>query len=191
MLEHSPNAVGTATHSADLPTLIAQAQKNPVQFTAIYDRFIDPVYRYIYSRVLNEEDAEDLAALTFLSVLEALPRYKEQGQFKAWLFSIAGNKVIDHLRSETMPAPVSAKESHDPTLQDPLSEVIRDKEVSRLRKLIHGMNEERKELLRLRYIADLSFAEIGAILGRSDEAVKKAMYRVIGALQQQMEAENE
>jgi RNA polymerase sigma-70 factor (ECF subfamily) len=175
---------------AEISLLIAQAQKDPVGIAAIYDRFIEPVYSYIYSRVMDAGTAEDLAASTFLNVLEELPHYIEQSQFNARLYSIAGSIVADHIQSNTSPSPAPYKRKAD-TTPEPLVETPYSKEVRRLSGLVQELDEERLELLRLRYIAGLSFSEIGSVLGRSEEAVKKALSRVTGALQQQLETENE
>ncbi len=186
-LPHSPEIPAADT---EISLLVAQAQKDPVHFAAIYDRFIEPVYSYIYSRVMDAGTAEELTASTFLSVLEAFPQYQEQGQFKAWLYAIAGSIVADHIQSNTGSRPMPPKKPADSALE-PLVETPYSREIQRLSGLVRGLDEERQELARLRYIAGLSYAEIGALLGRSEEAVKKALSRVTGVLQQQLEAEND
>src|ERR671931_2725644 len=73
---------------------------DPEAFAAIFDRFHEPVYRYIVSRVYRPADAEDLTQLVFVKVLEALPRYESRGvPFGGWLFRLARNAVIDFVRT--------------------------------------------------------------------------------------------
>ena len=60
-------------HPDDIPALVKEAQRNPSAFGVVYDRYLTPVYRYLYSRVGNASEAEDLTAQTFLSALERLP----------------------------------------------------------------------------------------------------------------------
>jgi RNA polymerase sigma-70 factor (ECF subfamily) len=71
--------------------------------------------------------------------------------------------------------------------EDALGVLIRAEELSRIRFLIHYLNEDEQELIRLRYVADLSFVEIADLLGRREDAVKKSMYRLLARLKSQME----
>jgi RNA polymerase sigma-70 factor (ECF subfamily) len=154
-------------------------------FGALYDRFFQPVYRYILSRVRSVPEAEDLASQTFLTALEAFPRYRERGRAAAWLFTIARNKILDSARRKR-PDPLPADE------EDPVyatgSAGGRDAEfLLSLRMRIDSLPEEERELIRLRYVADLSFPEIAAVAGKREEAVKKSLYRLIGRLRRDLE----
>ena len=73
---------------------------DPEAFGTLFDHFHEPVYRYIAARVGRPSDAEDLAQLVFVKALEALPRYEARGvPFGGWLFRLARNVVIDHVRT--------------------------------------------------------------------------------------------
>src|SRR6187399_2651813 len=86
---------------AALERLVDEAQGGDAEaFAAIFDRFHEPVYRFIASRVHRPADAEDLTQHVFVKVLEALPRYEARGvPFGGWLFRLARNAVIDHTRT--------------------------------------------------------------------------------------------
>lgn len=71
--------------------------------------------------------------------------------------------------------------------EDALGTLIRAEELSRIRSLIQHLNEEEQDLIRLRYVADLSFAEIADLLGKREDAVKKSVYRLLARLKSQME----
>jgi RNA polymerase sigma-70 factor (ECF subfamily) len=169
----------------DERTLILAAQKNPADFAAVYDRYVQPVYRYFYSRLDSSADAEDLTARTFLAALEALPRYHHRGYFSAWLFSIARSKAMDHFRRRK--PQVELSETHRSDEPDPLTRVAHGDEIARLLDLVRGLDETDRELIRLRYVADLSFAEIASLLGKKEDAVKKTLYRLLDRLQNQLE----
>jgi len=165
-------------------TLILAAQKNPVDFAALYDRYAQSVYRYFYNRVDNPADAEDLTAQTFLAALESLPRYRHRGYFSAWLFSIARSKAMDHFRRRKPQVELSETERSDEP--DPFTRVAHGDEIARLLDLVRGLEEADRELIRLRYVADLSFAEISGLLGRKEDTVKKTLYRLLDRLQSQL-----
>jgi RNA polymerase sigma factor (sigma-70 family) len=80
---------------------------DPEAFGALFDHYHAPVYRYVVSRVGRPSDAEDLAQLVFVKALEALPRYEARGvPFGGWLFRLARNVVIDHVRTRREHAPL-------------------------------------------------------------------------------------
>ncbi|MBK8782507.1 MAG: sigma-70 family RNA polymerase sigma factor [Anaerolineales bacterium] len=155
----------------------------------IYDAYAKPIYRYHLSRVGNAPDAEDLTAQTFLAVIESLVRYQHRDNFTAWIFQIARNKLMDHFRRNH-----SHGEIHesvvDPAQGDVLEAVVRDESRVRLKSLLHLLDEEERELIRLRYTAELSFVEIAQLLGRKEDAVRKAIRRILDRLSIQMEAQN-
>src|SRR3954462_1382280 len=81
--------------------LVGLAQGGDLQaFGSIFDAYHASVYRFIAARVGRPSDAEDLAQLVFVKALEALPRYEARGvPFGGWLFRLARNAVIDHIRT--------------------------------------------------------------------------------------------
>ncbi len=157
-------------------------------FGLLYDRYVTPVYRYLLSRVHNVADAEDLTAQTFLAALESLPRYRERGSFAAWLFQIARSKLMDHFRRAR--THVSLEQTDIPVASDLLAGFIVSGDAATLQRLVAAITAGERELLRLRYVADLSFAEISTLLGKREETVKKSLYRLLARLTDQMEAQN-
>jgi RNA polymerase sigma-70 factor (ECF subfamily) len=164
--------------------LVAAAQHAPAAFARLYDRYVTRIYRYHASRVETVADAEDLTAQTFLSALEALPRYRHRGLFPAWLFAIARSKLIDHVRQKRPQRleGLSAGEASDPAFDS-----VDYEAVQRLRLRIAALDDEDKELMRLRDVAGLSHADVAALLGKSEAAVKKAHSRLIERLRREME----
>ena len=84
--------------------LIEEAQHNPEAFARLYQRYLTPLYRYLYRRLSNAHDAEDLTTQVFIDVLEGLAthRYREGGCFVAWLFTIARRRLVDFYRQRTV-----------------------------------------------------------------------------------------
>jgi RNA polymerase sigma-70 factor, ECF subfamily len=170
----------------DIPRLVEAARKDPVAFGRLYNHYVQPVYRYLYSQVGTVHDAEDLTSQTFMTAYESLPRYRERGYFSAWLFRIARSRMVDHFRGSRREVGLQAAERIKAT-HDALGQVIQDEELNRLNALVCELTEEEQDLIRLRYIADLSFAEMAYLLGKREDAVKKSVYRLLARLKSQME----
>jgi RNA polymerase sigma-70 factor, ECF subfamily len=179
-----PTKMQSAQH--EISDLVSAAQRNPAAFAEIYDCYCTPVYRYLYSRVGSQADSEDLTTQTFLAALENLHRYREQGQFAAWLFRIARAKAMDYFRRGK---PEVSLESLDIRADesDPLGLVIQRQERVKIAAIIQNMAVDERELLRLRYVAELSFSEMAALLGKNEAAVKKSHYRLLARIQSQVE----
>lgn len=174
-------------NSEDL--LVAAAQKDLAAFDGLYLAYAERVFRYLFSRVGNRHEAEELTAQTFLAALEKFHTYRHRGHFAAWLFSIARNKAIDSFRrgrrlGDLADAEAMAIES------DLLTDVADREQLTALRTRIAELPQDQIELLRLRYVADLQFAEIAALLGRSEGSLKKSLYRCLERLQRQLEVEH-
>jgi RNA polymerase sigma-70 factor (ECF subfamily) len=184
------NAVSSVNWSDSDAELVVLSQKDPTAFAILYDRYVDSVYHYLYSRVGNMPDAEDLTSQVFLTALERLPKYRHQGRFLAWLFTIARNRAIDFFRKKK-PREWSEVSDTPDGLPDLLTRTIHTEEIHRLKLLIHVLPEEDQELIRLRFTAELTFPEIALILKSSEEAVKKHLYRLLARLECQLEGNHD
>jgi RNA polymerase sigma factor (sigma-70 family) len=170
----------------DTSALISAALEDPAAFGRLYDRYVQPIYRYVYSRVGSTHEAEDITSQTFITAYESLSRYRERGYFSAWLFRIAQSRMNDHFRRSRREVELEAAEGVIER-EDALGAFIQDEELMRLRSVIKKLNNEEQELIRLRYVADMPFAEIADVLGKREEAVKKSLYRLLARLKGQME----
>jgi RNA polymerase sigma factor (sigma-70 family) len=167
--------------------LVKAARRDPVAFAALYRRYVTPIYRYLYSRVGNAADAEDLTAQTFVAALEGLPGYRERGNFAAWLFTIAHNKAADHHREQHPQLPLDEALDNPRHGENPMTSMMRKETLQRLSALVAQLEEDKQELLRLRFTAGLTYRQIGTILGRSEGAVKMAVHRLLHRLEAEWE----
>jgi RNA polymerase sigma-70 factor (ECF subfamily) len=169
----------------DEAALILTVRRDPEAFARLYDRYIQPVYRYLYSRAGSADDAEELTAQTFLAALESLPRYDHRGYFSAWLFSIARRKAVDFFRRrEALPLEEAEEVSSGVDLP---GEAARGEQIRELARLIGTLEDGERELIRLHFTAGLTFAEMASILGKKEDAVKKSVYRLLERLHGRME----
>ncbi|RPI87288.1 MAG: sigma-70 family RNA polymerase sigma factor [Chloroflexi bacterium] len=160
---------------------IAAARKDPRAFGLLYDRYAPKIYRYLLSRLRSVEEAKDVTSQTFLTAIESFPRYKHNGYFSAWLFSIARSKYVDHLRKSKHRSEIF-EEQEQASLPDPLLQVIETERMAELRRIIRGLPEDEQEMLRLRYVAELGFAEMASVMNKKQDAVKKSLYRLLARL---------
>jgi RNA polymerase sigma-70 factor (ECF subfamily) len=170
--------------------IIKAARQDPNAFGELYKLYVEQVFRYLYSRVGNVHEAEDITAQTFLVAFESFNKFRQDGRFASWLFTIARNKAMDLFRQRKITSSID-EITNIPGDKDPLYEVIQSEQTADLSTLIQTLPEEDRELLRLRYLADMSFPEIAHLLHRNEEAVKKSIYRLLARLQTQLEVSNE
>ena len=159
--------------------LVRQSQENPEAFGPLFDFYGPRVYRYILHRVGNVSDAEDLTSRTFTDALQSLSRYraKRNGSFGGWLFTIARRRCADHFRGSN-PLPLEDFDLKD-TAAGPLEEVISQDDQQRLKEILVSLKEKDLELLRLRFAAELTYRQIGDVLGKSEGAAKMSLVRLV------------
>ena len=175
---------------ADETKLIKAVKRDPRAFGELYKLYVNQIFRYLYSRIGNLEEAEDATSKTFLAAFEAFDKFRQDGHFASWLFAIARNKAMDHFRQRDNSSSVD-EIKEIPLEIDPLAGVIQSEQTAALSRLIQALPEGDRELLRLRFLAEMSFPEIARILHRNEDAVKKMTYRLLARLQNQLEDLNE
>jgi len=167
-------------------TLVRAAQRDPIAFDPLYERYIDRVYAYLRARTTTLEDAADLTQQVFMHALAALPRYRD-GSFAAWLFRIARNAAVDahRRRRATVPWDLLPEALHPLAEDDAEAHLLAREARERVRFLVAALPPDKRELLALRYAARLSTAEIAAVIGKSEAATRQQLSRVLHALQEQ------
>lgn len=170
--------------------LVIAAKQSPQAFVAIYDRYVHQIYHYFLSHVGNSIEAQDLTSQVFLNALDGLNAYQHRGHFAAWLFTIARHQWVDYHRRDHKELPIEMV--IDLPSKDNLTLKVLDREeIQMIRRAVSELPEEDQELIRLRFVAQLKFAEIAVILGCKEEAAKKRIYRLLARLENEMEAHNE
>lgn len=155
-------------------------------FGELYSRHLDPIYRYIFFRVGEQEEAEDLTETVFLKAWEAIPGYKDFGNpFSSWLYRIAHNMVVDfHRKIKTVPNRLEADEPIeivDESLNT-LGMVIEAEQFVELGKAIAQLTVEQQQVIVLRFIEDMSHAEIAKIIGKNEGTCRMIQHRALVAL---------
>jgi hypothetical protein len=118
--------------------LVKAAKGDPRAFAELYQSFVEPVFRYLYSRTGNVHDAEDATAQTFLVAFETIASLRQEEHLASWLFSIARHKVMDQYRTQKRIVSIDFV-AEITTEKDPLSEVIRSEQSATLAQLIAAL----------------------------------------------------
>ncbi len=164
------------------------AKQEAVRFTELYRRNASQVFNYLYSRVHNAADAEDLTSQTFVTALEKLSKLRDPSKFTPWVFSIARNKAFDFFRrAQRRPSTGYDEELDEGKAVDGRLSQSDQERLRELEQLISRLSPSEQEYLRLRIVADLPFAEIAAILKEPETRIKKKYYRLLERLQAQVE----
>lgn len=163
---------------------VRAAQRDRAAFGRLYRRYVDRVYGYAFYLLGDHHDAEDATERTFLAALAALDRYRDTGStFRAWLFRIAHNQLANALRSRGRQRAASLDSVAEPANDDdPAGAVGRAEDRRRLQQALEALPEDRRQVIVLRFVDGLSAREIGAVIGRTEGAVRVLQHRAIREL---------
>ncbi len=164
------------------------------RFEEVYDAYAVPIYRFIYARVGNRPDAEDLTAQVFMRAVEQLDTGRDEGQIASWLYRVSQNAVADHWRafyrlplvaadqvapgwepvdtSQPMVAPSGAGAESAATAAD-------ERARRRVEALLHRLPANYRRVLELRFIQRLSVAETAERMGITRGNAKVLQYRAL------------
>ncbi|MBN1814931.1 MAG: sigma-70 family RNA polymerase sigma factor [Anaerolineae bacterium] len=179
------------TEPEDDAHLVRAASRDVAAFGTLYRRYVTPIYRYLYSRVGNATDAQDLTAQVFLEALQGLAHYRERGTFRAWLFTIAHHKAADHHRRKRPDVPLDEARDATVGVEGPLARLVREEALERLAGLVQQLDDDKQEMIRLRFAGGLTYREIGHVVGRREGAVKMAVHRLLRQLEAEWEEDDD
>jgi len=177
----------TEFNEEDVLTRASQGDRDA--FGQLYERYIDRIFNYVYYRTGNLHDAEDLTARVFQRAMNHIRNYTDRGvPFSAWLYRIAHNLVANwhRDRSRRQEIPINDVPVLPSKGDHPERNLVRSQEQDSLLRLIRRLPPERQSLLILKFVENMSNAEIGAIMGRSEGAVKSLYHRTLLALRDQL-----
>ena len=165
--------------------LVERAKTDKAAFGELYERYVERIYDYIYYRTSNKADAEDLTARVFVRALQHIENFEYRGvPFSAWLYRIAHNLVANFHRDRSRRKIIALDDimhwyAHDES-PELITQLLDDKEA--LVAAVRRLPADRQELLALKHVEQLTNAEIGEIMGRSEGAIKSLYHRTLLSL---------
>ncbi|MCO5216183.1 MAG: sigma-70 family RNA polymerase sigma factor [Thermomicrobiales bacterium] len=159
--------------------LVRRAQQDSEQFGELYRRYAPEIERFVRSRVSDPYLAEDITSKVFTKALLALPQFTE-GSFRAWLYRITRNTIIDEYRRTKPNVPIDDLPLES-SIPQPDDIAIANDAADRLRRALEHLKPNQREIVRLR-LHGLSVKEIAERLQMSENAVKSAQRRAFIAL---------
>lgn len=168
------------------------AQADPARFEALYRKYLAQVYSYAFYELRDHHEAEDATERTFMAALTNLHRFEERARpadgegastFRVWLFRIARNAVAERRRSQRRhpQAPLDAAE-HVPDRTDLVAEVSGREEAADAWRAVSRLTGDRRRAIILRFVDEMSTAEIAGTLGKSEGAVRVLIHRALRSL---------
>ena len=154
---------------------LKNARTKEKAFSALLDKFQEPLYWHIRKIVNSHDDANDVLQNTFIRVFRSIDNFKGKSSLKTWLFRIAYNESIRLINSRS-----SNTSSIDD--EDTLSEVSQDAHFDgneadkKLKTLLSQLTLKQRNIFQMKYFDDLSFREIAEITDENESTIKSSYY---------------
>lgn len=173
--------VAEANAHADVPSdedLAARAARDFAAFAELYQRYLEPVYRFVRAQTRDRATAEDLTAQVFLKALSAADTFKGDGTYRSWLFAIARNTVATwRAERKKKLVPIEDLPEHPDPAPSAQSLAIASEDRALLWTAVARLPEAQREVVRLRYRRELTIDEIARVTRRSSGAVRVLLHR--------------
>ena len=151
-------------------------------FEEVYEANYDRIYKYVYTILMNREDAEDVTAETFLAAYRNYKQYDEKkASVATWLTRIAHNCAVNLLRSAERSKRTEMPEYWEAESKEDLVEQAVNSEV--MLALYRELEPEERSFLNMRYVMDMKDREVAEILGMNEKAVNKRYQRLLARCQ--------
>lgn len=163
--------------------IIERSKKDVRAFGAIYEKYFDRIFNFIYRQTDDEDTAGDLCSQTFVNALNGLKNYQFRGfPFSAWLYKIAGNEVNKHYRKNKGKKIFSLEELKVREMMALTDEGWDEEMIQRLLNYMKDLPTDMLQVLELRFFEDKDFKEIAFILDMTESGAKMRTYRALDKL---------
>jgi RNA polymerase sigma-70 factor (ECF subfamily) len=177
----------TSVEREEDAVLARRAAKGEAEaFGVLYDRYMSQVYRYVFYRVRNEAEAEDVTSDVFMRALRAMSTYEPRQAYLAWLYRIARNAVIDRSRRRSTREQVSFEDALAHPDADhvvhPDTGLLAGSDAIVVRRAMQQLTPLQQEILVLRYVEGFDTKTISKLVGKRDGTIRGIEFRALAAL---------
>ena len=168
--------------------LIRRAQQGDTEaFASLYESHVGQVYGYLYRRLDQPADAEDVTAEVFVRAMQALPRFEMTGApFQAWLIRIAHNLMVNHIKKQSRRPEVALFDEDSPSAEDPAELALQQVIFEEVSAVMENLTDLQRQVIELRFLRQLTVAETADHMNRSEGAVKFLQYSAVRALRSRL-----
>lgn len=160
-----------------------------MEFEQIYSTYFESVYRYIWKLSGDEHIAEEITSETFLKAMKSIEDFRGDCDMRVWICQIAKNTYYSYMKKSCRM--VSVDETEYQSITDPnafIEEQIGiQEEILQIRKILHTMSDPYKEVFMWRVFGEMSFKEIGALYGKTDNWACVTYHRARKMIQDRLE----
>ena len=175
-------------NTVDYNLLAKRALEDDLAFAELYERFFDRVYNFIYAKLRNSADTDEVTNAVFYKIFMNLEQYSGKGSFAGWLFAAANRSVIDFCRRKNKKRQIITEDWEEylteaaPEFEQPENKIMAKEKTKRLLNAVNKLNEREREIVRLKYWSDCSNAEIAEILNLTPSNVGVILFRALNKL---------
>jgi len=167
--------------------LVERAKHDAEAFGELYDHYFPQIYRFVYSRMRDQDTAEDVTSEVFFKALRAIGRYRSSGHpFSAWLYQISVNAIYDHYRSRRPSSSLDGAVALPDPSRAVVDRVVDSSEAQRVWTAIDSLPPQQRVAMTLKLGEDMKLAQIGRIMGKSEGAVKLLIHRGMAGVRERL-----
>lgn len=179
------NAPVPLSELSDQELLEGLRAQNELHFSELYNRYFQRIYNFVFARMRNHAESEEVVQETFLAVFRSFDNYRGQSSLLSWIYGIAKNTTNNHLRrAKSQNERIDLADEEDLVPRVSLGEGMPDEQLDMQRfgdllaERLEGVADWQAEIFEMRHFENLSIPEISERTARSSDAVRSSLYRV-------------
>jgi RNA polymerase sigma-70 factor (ECF subfamily) len=166
---------------------ICKAQKNPKEFEPLYNQYFENIFRFVFQRVENKEEAADITSQVFLKAMLNIKSYQYKGvPFSAWLYRIAISEIGNYYQRTNKSRIVNTETEQIHSVINESGIDVTEERIQKILEALKNLSEDDLQLIEMRFFENRPFKEIGDILKITENNAKVKLYRTLDKIKVQL-----